>query len=552
MRRTIAVLVFCACGPAVHVEPPASAPAISIVPLPSSIERKSGAFHFGRDTVVVATGAAADPARVLADQLAPALGAPLQVRDSAAGSVVELVVDPTLAKLGSEGYRLTVTSSAVQIRATSAAGLFYGTQTLRQLMPPAAFAKRAAGGTDWVIPAVEIEDHPRFAWRGALLDPARNFLTIAELEDFIDLIAMHKLNVLQLHLTDDQGWRIEIKKYPKLTEIGSHRTETVIGHPWDRDPPMFDGKPHAGFYTQDEIRHLVEYAQRRYVTLVPEIEMPGHTQAAVASYPELGSTNGKLPVSTNFGVHDNILVPSEQAIAFMQDVLVEVMALFPSPYIHTGGDEAKKDQWKKNPVAQARIRELGLKDEDALQGWFTARMDKFLTEHGRKLIGWDEILEGGLSPNATVMSWRGEDGGVTAANAGHDVVMAPGMPTYLDSCQTPNEADCKAEPLTQGTYIPIDMLIEYDPMPAALRPDKYSHVLGAESCIWGEFTPSYQRVSYQAWPRLAAFAEAVWTAKDRRDKQDFWNRFKAHLPRLDAAGVQRFHKADGQPAVRKK
>ena len=513
------------------------------MPRPSSLHGGEGAFRFGQDTVLVATGAAEEPARVLADQLAPALGAAPRIEAASSGApAVELAIDPSLASLGAEGYRLSVTTARIDIRASTPAGLFYGTQSLRQLLPAEAFAKQRGTG-DWQVPAVEIEDRPRFAWRGALLDPARNFLTIDELEDFIDLIALHKLNVLQIHLTDDQGWRIEIKKYPKLTEIGSHRTQTVIG--WgDQHPPQFDGKPHGGFYSQAQLRALVEFARKRNVTILPEIEMPGHSQSAVASYPELGSTDTKPDVATVFGPQKNILDPSEKTIAFMQDVLVEVMDVFPSKYIHIGGDETIKDQWKANPRIQAQLHQLGLRDENALQAWFTTRMDKFLAEHGRRLIGWDEILEGGLSPNATVMSWRGEEGGVTAATADHDVVMSPGWPTYLDSCQTPDKAACKGEPIEQDNWVTVAQIIAYEPMPAALAAAKRSHVLGAQASIWGEFTPNYRSVNYQAWPRLAVFAEAVWST-GKRDPNEVVARLKVDIQRLDAAGVVRFKKADG-------
>ena len=552
MSEIYAVLfaVMLACGPVTPIKSEPRPP-ISIIPRPTSVQEKPGLFQFGRDTVLVANGAAIEPAQVFAEQLAPVLGTRLRVDASEfRGSLIEMTIDPTLERLGDEGYRLVVDAERAVIRAPTPAGLFYGAQTLRQLMPDQAFGTQPMTACHWLLPAVEIEDQPRFGWRGALLDPARNFLTVEELEHFIDMLAIHKLNRLQLHLTDDQGWRIEIKKYPKLTEVGSHRTETVVGHPWDHDPPIFDGKPQGGFYTQDQIRQLVVFAQRRNVILVPEIEMPGHTQAAVASYPFLGSIPQKQDVSTTFGVHDNILLPTDESIAFMQDVLTEVMELFPSEYIHIGGDEARKGQWKNNPIAQARIKQLGLENEEELQAWFTTQMDKFLANHGRRLVGWDEILEGGLSPNATVMSWRGEDGGVIAATAGHDVVMSPGQPTYLDSCQTPNKADCAGEPLNQNSYVTVAQLLDYDPVPAALAPDKRKHVIGTQASIWGEFTYTYKQVSYQAWPRLAVFAEVAWCSQESRNRTNMVGRLASHLARLDARlgamGVERFKKADGQ------
>src|SRR6266567_465889 len=353
--------------------------------------------------------------------------------------------------------------SHVAIRAYRAAGAFYGLQTLRQLFPPAIFRQAQTAGVIWSIPAIAIEDSPRFAWRGVHLDVARHFMPKEFVKKYIDLAALHKLNRFHWHLTDDQGWRLEIKQYPRLTQVGAWRRETLIGRK-DQDSTTwrFDGQPHGGFYTQDDVREIVAYAGARFVTIVPEIEMPGHSQAAIAAYPELGNTGSAIPVWTSWGVDQNILNPGDATVRFYQNVLTEVMGLFPGRWIHIGGDEAPKAQWQASSLAQARIRELGLKNEDELQSWFTHRMDEFLTAHGRRLVGWDEILEGGLAPNAVVMSWRGVDGGIAAAQAGHDVVMAPGSHTYFDHYQS---ADTVAEPLAIGGYLPLDTVYSFEPVP---------------------------------------------------------------------------------------
>ncbi len=347
---------------------------------------------------------------------------------------------------------------------------------------------------------------------------------------YIDLLALHKLNTFHWHLTDDQGWRIEIKKYPRLTSVGAWRKETLVGHSTD-DPSAerYDGQRHGGFYTQDDVREIVEYARARFVNVVPEIEMPGHSVAAIAAYPELGVTGEPTEVATKWGVFDDILNPSDRTIAFMQDVLTQVMALFPSREIHLGGDEAVKTRWQASPEVQARIKALGLENEEQLQGWFMKQMDAFLAAHGRRLVGWDEILEGGLSPNAVVMSWRGEAGGIAAARAGHDVVMTPTAYTYFDYYQS---QDRDHEPLAIGGDLPLEQVYGYDPIPAGLEPQFASHVLGAQGQLWSEYLPGPKAVEYMAFPRLCALAEVVWTPKPRKDYQDFLARLATHLERL--------------------
>jgi hexosaminidase len=352
---------------------------------------------------------------------------------------------------------------------------------------------------------------------------------------YIDLLALHKLNTFHWHLTDDQGWRIEIRRYPKLTSVGSCRKETIVGRqPRDEAQWTFDATPHCGFYTQDDAREIVAYARARYVNVVPEIEMPGHAVAAIAAYPELGVTGEPMEVATRWGIFSDILNAEPPTITFMQSVLSEVMEIFPARYVHIGGDEADKAKWKASPRIQARIRELGVDDEHGLQSWFVRQMDAFLASRGRRLIGWDEILEGGLAENAVVMSWRGVEGGIAAARAGHDVVMTPTSHTYLDYYQSKDQA---GEPLAIGGFLPLETVYAFEPIPAELEPQFAKHVLGAQAQVWTEYMPDAKRVEYMAFPRLTALAEVVWTPVVRKDYQDFLARLAQHLLRLQVLDV---------------
>ena len=352
---------------------------------------------------------------------------------------------------------------------------------------------------------------------------------------YIDLLALHKMNVFHWHLTDDQGWRLEIKKYPRLTSVGAWRSQTIVGHPGrDSTQDVYDHKPTGGFYTQDDAREIVAYAGDRFITVVPEIEMPGHAQAAIAAYPMLGNFGETVPVWTRWGVTNHILNPSDTTIRFMQDVLTEVMAIFPGPFIHTGGDEAPKTEWKASPRAQAMMHALGDTTEDQLQSWFTKQMDAFLTSKGRRLVGWDEILEGGLAPGAVVMSWRGIQGGITAARADHDVVMAPGSYTYFDHYQSLAR---DSEPPAIGGFLPIDSVYSYDPVPAELEPQYVKHILGAQAQVWTEYIPDPKQVEYMAFPRMAAIAEVDWTPVARKNFADFQRRLTTDLDRLSILDV---------------
>ena len=501
----------------------------AIIPRPQKITFHKGHFFTIRpDTVILADKAAMPTADQLRNAIAQATGYFLTVQMPRAihENCISILLDSDLAHLGREGYRLSVTTPQMVITAADNAGAFYAFQTIRQLLPVQFYSKTPVRGIDWKIPCVQIEDYPRFAWRGALLDLGRYYMPKEFVKKFIDLLALHKMNSLQLHLTDDQGWRIEIKKYPKLTEVGAWRSQSVKGHYSVKPRRQYDGTPHGGFYTQDDIREIVAYARQRHVRIVPEIEMPGHAQSAIAAYPELGNTGKKLEVSINWGVHKNIFNADEKTILFLQDVLTEVLELFPSEFIHIGGDEANKTQWKASPKIQARIKELGLKNEDELQSYFIKRMDKFLVSKGRRLIGWDEILEGGLAPNATAMSWRGTKGGIAAARAGHDVVMAPTTHTYFDYYQS---KDKKKEPLAIGGFLPLRKAYEFEPIPKELTAEQAKHVLGAQGQLWTEYIPNPKKAEYMGFPRYCALAEVVWTKPESKDYSNFIERLKAHL-----------------------
>ncbi len=504
----------------------------AILPAPVSMTYGKGYFSLGRDTVIVTDEQTQAVGMLLADALRPALGftASVLAEAPATGPTITLDIDLALIHLGPEGYVLQVTPRGVSLRGAGAAGVFYGMQTLRQLLPTDIFSATPLQ-RDWRIAAVTIEDFPRFPWRGLLLDPVRHFIPKEAIFKFIDLLALHKMNVLHLHLTDDQGWRMEIKKYPRLTEVGAWRMETIVGSL--RNPEGYDGRPHGGFYSQDDLREIVAYAAARFVTVLPEIEMPGHAQAAIAAYPELGVLGEPLEVSTTWGIHLSLYNPTERTMSFLKDVLSEVMTIFPGQYIHIGGDEAHKEQWQASLQVQARIKELGLKDEEDLQRWFLTEIGDFLTQYGRRLVGWDEMLEGGLAPGATVMSWRGQSGGILAAQMGHDVVMTSLTHVYFDFAQSNDPA----EPLSIGGYTPLDRVYAFDPLPTVLKAEEARHVLGVQGMLWSEYIPTLERLEYMAFPRLLALAEVGWTPPERKDFVNFRQRLARHEERLQHLGV---------------
>jgi hexosaminidase len=398
-------------------------------------------------------------------------------------------------------------------------------QTLTQLLPVVA-------NPPLLLPAVEITDYPRFRYRGMLLDVARHFYPVEFIKKQLDLMAQYKLNMFHWHLTDDQGWRIEIKRYPRLTQIGSRRKESIKLQFFS--PYVGDGVPHGGHYTQEQIKDIVDYARARHITVIPEIELPGHAQAALASYPELACTPGPFEVSTIWGVHKDVFCPKEETFRFLEGVLTEVVDLFPGPYVHIGGDEVPKDRWKESPVAQAVIQREGLKSEEELQSYFIRRIERFLNSKGKRLIGWDEILEGGLAPNATVMSWRGEAGGIAAARQKHEVVMTPTGYCYFDY----HQGDSRREPLNIGARVTLDTVYSYDPVPEELQPNEAKYILGVQGNMWTEYQKTPESIEYMVFPRLLALSEVAWSLLGRKDYQDFLQRLPYHLDRLERQGVR--------------
>jgi hexosaminidase len=429
--------------------------------------------------------------------------------------------DPSL---GNEGYKLSVTPKDVTITANSGAGLFYGVQSLFQII---------SVGKKIELPVLEVSDQPRFSWRGLHLDVGRHFFPVSFIKKYIDVMAHYKYNTFHWHLTEDQGWRIEIKKYPKLQEIAANRKETVIGHASTKtrdEVKKYDGIPHGGYYTQEEVKEVVAYAAQRYVTIVPEIEMPGHAQAALAAYPNLGCTGGPYEVVTTWGVFKEVFCAGkETTFEFLEDVLDEVIPLFPGKYVHVGGDECPKDRWKTCPNCQQRMKTENLKDEHELQSYFIQRMEKYINSKGKTVIGWDEILEGGLAPNAAVMSWRGEEGGIAAAQQNHDVVMTPGKWCYFDHYQAPAEK----EPLAIGGFLPVSLVYSYEPVPPSLNKEQAKHVLGSQGNVWTEYMATSDYVEYMVYPRAIALSEVLWSPKESRNYDNFVERLKVNQKLLD-------------------
>jgi hexosaminidase len=504
-----------------------------VIPAPVEIKpgAGAGAFVLSKATAVHITPEAEQVARYFVDLLRRTRGVALDVIPHTSSAAVNDGIHFELAvrehAIDEERYSLVVAPQRIVVSAGDARGLFYGAVTLWQLMT-------AASSTEIRISAMTIDDAPRFRWRGLMLDSARHYQSPEFIKKFIDTMALHKLNVLHWHLVDDQAWRLEIKKYPTLTSVGAWRVPAGPAAAADIDPSTHKPRVYGGFYTQEQVRDLVAYAAQRHVTIVPEIEMPGHATAAVLAYPQLGST-AALPntMPADWGIYPNLFNVDESTFAFLEDVLTEVMALFPSTYIHVGGDEAVKDQWQASPQVQARMRALGVADEHALQSYFIQRMEKFLNAHDRRLIGWDEILEGGLAPNATVMSWRGIDGAVAAATAGHDAVLSPWPTLYFDNRQSAVDTQPG-----RGTIIGVEEVYRFDPLPAQIGPERRKHVLGIQANLWTEHMRSEQRVEYMAFPRAAALAEIAWSPAERLSWTDFRQRLGSQLGRYASLGVR--------------
>ena len=508
-------IVLCSCG--------SHDPQIAIVPYPNHLETGRGTYRVTDRPVTCDSRTDERTQRAVvgfAARLATVTGGtnPVTVADEVPASGIRFVTDESLP---AEGYELNVDGEGIEVRASQFPGFLYALQSLEQRLPAAVYGTEPAPDAAWEVPCVKIADAPRFAYRGMHLDVARHFFSVDEVKRYIDVMAIHKLNTLHWHLTDDQGWRIEIKRYPELTAVGSIRKATVVRKEWG----TYDGTPYGGFYTQDEIRDVVKYAADRGVTVIPEIDLPGHMLAALTAYPELGCTGGPYEVWGRWGVADDVLCPGrEKTFEFLEGVLTEVMELFPSEYIHIGGDECPKVRWEKCPRCQAKIRQLGLKDdgehtaEHYLQSYVTDRIGKFLAQHGRRIIGWDEILEGRAPSDAVVMSWRGSEGGIAAAKLGHDVIMTPNSHFYFDYYQS---LDTDAEPFGIGGYIPMEQVYSYDPAFPELTPEQQKHILGVQANLWTEYVLSDEHLEYMLLPRLAALSEVQWCQPETKD----WNRF---------------------------
>lgn len=534
MKKNILIAVMLLAATATFAQQTEST---SIIPKPLSAQKGTGSFYITKQTTIVARSAAAKKVAEMFNYfMAKKYGFTLPVSEQGSANAIVLNV-LTDSKPAAEGYKLTVTKAKIEVAGTKA-GVFYGVQSLLQLM-----VQHEKGTT---VNAVTINDEPNFAYRGLMLDVGRHFFGVDEIKKILDVMAYLKLNRFHWHLTDDQGWRLEIKKYPKLTSISAWRDSTIIGSYGDNKPFIYDGQKSGGFYTQEQAREVVKYAADRNIVVVPEIEMPGHSTAVLAAYPELGNDTIPYHVPGYWGVHRTIYSPGEQTFTFLQDVLTEVMTVFPSKFIHIGGDEVPKNEWKTSALAQSLIKQNNLKDENELQSWFINRIEKFLNKNGRNLIGWDEILEGGLSPNATVMSWRGEQGGIEAAKQSHNVVMTPGGPMYVDHSQA---KDTKTEPLSIGGFLPIDVVYNYNPRPAVLTADQQKFIMGVQGNMWTEYVPTAQKLEYMIFPRALAIAEVGWTSQANKDFNNFSKvRLPVRLRDLDKFGIN-YRIPEGEVAI---
>ena len=506
-----------------------------IIPKPKELNIAKGRFLINSKTKIICVKSLAQEAGYLSKILNTTLGVDLTIDSSAnKNGNIKLELNHTIANR--EGYTLSVEYDAIIISGKTATGIFYGIQSLLQLLP----IEIENGDNDAIeitIPAVEINDSPRYAYRGMHLDVGRHFFSVASVKRYIDLIAMHKMNTFHWHLTEDQGWRIEIKKYPKLTEVGGFRKGTAVGLAGTRNAPYtYDDIKYGGFYTQEEIKEVVAYAGARHITVIPEIELPGHSSAALAAYPQFGNTKGPYEVAKRWGIFNETFAPTEETFAFLEDVLSEVMALFPSKFIHIGGDEVLKKEWEESAYAQEVIKKEGLKDENELQSYFIRRIEKFLNANDRTIIGWDEILEGGIAPNATIMSWRGIEGGIAAAKQHHTVIMTPGTHCYFDYYQVGGEEQKKEALTGSKRYTSVEKVYSYEPTPSVLTPEEKKYILGAQGNVWTEYMPSWDLVEYNVLPRMTALSEVVWSSKKNRNWEDFRMRLQHIVIRYEALG----------------
>ena len=511
---------------------------ISIIPQPQKITETEGTFTFNSKTTITEysdDSTFLNAVSYLQERFGKAAGFKFgceqtSADDSTATSGENRIIFRKDNSLKQEEYKLDITPERIVVASSAANGAFYAVQTLLQMLPNEIYSNEKRN-CKWSVPCATIEDSPRFSYRGMHLDVCSHFFDTTFIKRYIDLMAMHKFNVFHWHLTEDQGWRIEIKKYPELTEKGSVRKETVIGTLYSG---IYAGTPYGGFYTQQEIKEIVDYAAKRCITVLPEIEMPGHARAAIACFPHLScGLEESYELATRWGVFRQVYCPKDETFAFLEDVLTEVMELFPSQLIHIGGDECPKSSWKKCPHCQMMIRKHGLKDEFELQSYFIQRMEKFINSKGRSIIGWDEILQGGLAPNATVMSWLGEEGGIKAAQQSHYAVMAPHTKYYMDYYQ----GDPDTEKLCMGHFVPLKEVYDYNPVPDVLKPEERQYIKGVEACVWTEYMENPQRVEYMAYPRALAVAESGWSNPSGKNWENFVERLQDHFGRLDARGV---------------
>ena len=523
---------------------------LAIIPWPQHVTLRAGAFKLTPQTRVYADPDSHQTAAFLTARLRQSTGYPFKTRTTflsaraIAGGIL-LTTRAANTNLGAEGYELTVAPDSVVLRAPTQAGLFYGVQTLFQLLPPEIFSSNVVQAADWRMPCLQIEDWPRFRWRGFMLDVARHFYNRQQVEQILDAMAFQKLNRFHWHLTDDQGWRIEIKKYPKLTQVGAWRAGVGFGlDPKSTTAYGPDGR-YGGFYTQADIREVVKYAAARHITVVPEIEMPGHSTAALAAYPQFSCTGGPFSIPLKGGVFNGIYNPANEAtFKFLDDVLTEVFQLFPGQYVHLGGDEVPQDTWKNSPACQALMKRDGLTNEDELQSWFMKRMEKFVSAHGRTMVGWSEILKGGLASNAVVMDWIG--GATEAASSGHDVVMTPTQFCYFDYYQSTNRA---SEPLAIGGFLPLEKVYSLEPIPAGLPAQYAPHILGAQGNLWTEYIPNLHYAEYMMFPRLTALAEVDWSPESARNFDDFSHRLQVEFQRFDELGLNYRHNLTNVPTA---
>lgn len=504
---------------------------IVIIPKPQSIKLKTGNFKIDKNTMIYFEPEFEIAGNFLNEFLQNGAGIKLK---NASKNNAKIIIEKDLSQ-PSEGYLLDISESKILIKAADSSGAFYAIQTLRQLLSPELEQKNSKPNSSFTIPQLTISDFPKFQYRGMHLDCARHFFDIEFVKKYIANLALLKMNKFHWHLTDDQGWRVEIKKYPKLTSKGAFREETLIGH-FNDTPQKFDGKRYGGFYTQENIKEVVAYAKKHNVTIIPEIEMPGHAQAAISAYPELGCTGKQIPVATTWGVFEDIFCPKEETFTFLENVLSEVIPLFPGEYIHIGGDEAPKIQWKNCAHCQQLIQDLNLKDAHGLQSYFIQRIEKFVNSKGEKIIGWDEILEGGLAPNATVMSWRGTQGGIDAAKQKHNVIMTPNSHAYFDYYQSdkPNES------LAIGGFLPLKKVYSFNPIPAELNVEEAKYILGAQANLWTEYIPNEKQVEYMVFPRILAMSEVTWsgpTENLEKDYPNFVSRVEDFMPRLEVLNI---------------